>query len=117
MKKSLLLFLASLMVMGASAQLSRHAVRSVQQQPLSTLQSRPQAKMEVMQMREPGTSVVKSQRKAAPPTSISYRRPAGAFNCNLVVKDGSYAGMPFTPIHAVKPFTYYTFNFFIGRWF
>lgn len=110
MKKSLLLFLASVMVMGASAQLSRHAVRSVQQQPLNTLQSRPQAKMEVMQMREPGTSVVKSQRKAAPPTSISYRRPAGAFNCNLVVKDGSYAGMPFTPILAVKPYTYYTFN-------
>ena len=98
------------MVMSASAQLNRHGVRGVQPQPVNTLQSRPQAKVEVMQMREPGTPVVKAQRKATPPTRMYYRRPAGAFYCNTIVEDGINCGMAITSILAVKPYTFYTFK-------
>ena len=61
-------------------------------------------------MREPGTPVVKAQRKATPPTRMYYRRPAGAYNCNVIVEDGCYVGMLYSPILAVKPYTYYTFK-------
>ena len=63
-----------------------------------------------MQMREPGTPVVKASPKAAPPTRMEYRRPAGAFYCNIIVENGIYSGIAITPILAVKPYIDYTFK-------
>ena len=110
MRRSLLLLFAALMALSTNAQLNRHGVRSVRQQPLGTVQSPPQARVEVMQMREPGTPVVKAPHKATPPSYMAYQRPAGAFHSNIVVENGCYAGMLYNPVLAVKPYTYYTFK-------
>jgi len=109
MRNFLFLLFLTFGVLSVSAQSDQHAVRGLQPQPVNMALSRPQVKMETMQMREPGTPVVKTSRKTAPSTSTVFRRPAGAFNCQLVVKDGYSDGILFYPTIAVKPYACYTF--------
>ena len=89
MKKVLLLAAAALMVTSANAQLKRSETTQVPACPQTQL-FKPQAQMKEMQMRTPGTPVVKAPKKAGP-VNIWYRRPAGAFAASVVVEDGAYA--------------------------
>ena len=111
MKKVLLLAAAALMVTSANAQLKRSETTQVPACPQTQL-FKPQAQMKEMQMRTPGTPVVKAPKKAGP-VNIWYRRPAGAFAASVVVEDGAYAGMYFAPFIAVKPYTDYNFKGYV----
>ncbi len=108
MKKILLIAAAALMVTSANAQMKRSETAKVPAKPQMQLM-KPQAKMEVKEMRTPGTPVVQAPKKA-PNIDVWYRRPAGAFAAAVVVEEGAYAGMYYAPYIAVKPYGDYTFN-------
>ena len=108
MKKILLIAAAALMVTSANAQMKRSETTQVPAKPQMQLM-KPQAKMEVKEMRTPGTPVVQAPKKAAN-IDVWYRRPAGAFAAAVVVEEGAYAGMYYAPYIAVKPYSDYTFN-------
>ena len=111
MKKILLFAAAALMVTSANAQLKRSETTHVPARPHVQVM-KPEAKMEVMQMRTPGTPVVKAPKKANN-VECWYRRPAGAFPAGLVVEDGAYSGLLYAPYFAVTPYVDYTFNGFV----
>ena len=115
--KTLILALAVLLPVAASAASSAPVKRSVAAQEKKTLLKqqgipklfKPEAKMEVAQMRLPGTPVVKAPNRDTD-KKVWYQRPAGAFPGNLVVEDGTYSGMFYAPYLLIKPYTDYTFT-------
>ena len=95
------------MMTSAQAQF-RHSMTTVVPSRPEMQVIKPQAKMEVAQMRTPGSPVVKAP-KRADDVKIWYNRPAGAFPGRYIVEDGANAGMlPFTYL-TIKPYTDYTF--------
>ena len=108
MKKILLFAIAALVVTSAHAQLRRSDATVAPTRPQVQV-IKPQAKMEVAQMRTPGIPVVRAP-KRTDDVKIWYNRPAGAFPASFVVENGAYCGYFFAPYFAVTPFTYYTFT-------
>ena len=107
MNRLLLLAAALLVATAANAQIKRSEL--VQTPPRPTMQlGKPEIKMEEMQMRAPGTPVVKAPQRADN-VKVWYRRPAGAFTGSMIVENGVYAGFLFTPLLTVKPYSDYTF--------
>lgn len=105
--RSLLLILATLMVMSAGAQSGKSVAPRLLHQP-SLSRVNPQINVQEMQMRTPGTPVAAPARKTAPLVPF-YRRPAGAFYCPTIAIDGVggyYYGHEFA---LFKPFSKYTF--------
>ena len=111
-KKSLLVVMASLIMMCVNAQVKSDMAVEVPQQSMNMIKARPQVKMQEMQMREPGTAVARAPQHAEGDVNVWYRRPAGAFPASVVVENGVYAGMYYSPYYTVKPYSYYTFNGF-----
>ena len=109
MKKVLLLAAVALMVTSANAQLKRSETTQVPVRPQTQL-IKQQAQMQEMQMRTPGSPVVKKAPKKAGGIDVWYRRPAGAFAASVVVEGGAYAGMYYAPYIAMTPYVDYTFN-------
>lgn len=107
MNRLLLLAAALLIATAANAQIKRSELVQTPQRPNLQL-TKPEAKMEEMQMHTPGTPIVKAP-KQADNVRVWYRRPAGAFTSLIVVEDGCYAGMLYSPYLAVKPYSDYTF--------
>ena len=114
--KTLILALAVLLPVAASAASSapvKHSVAAQENKAILKQQAapkpyKPEAKMEVAQMRLPGMPVVKSPLRDEN-KEVWYQRPAGAFTGNFVVEDGSYSGMFYAPYLLIKPYTDYTF--------
>ena len=109
-KNSFLLILASLMVMSASAQTRSLNAGTVPERSLEFTTVRPQARVQQMQMCEPGTTVAWAPRQADAGADVWYRRPAGAFPANFAIEDGVMLGLFNSPFFSVKPFSDYTFN-------
>ena len=107
MNRLLLLAAAILIATAANAQIKRSELVQTPLRPNLQL-TKPEAKMEEMQMRTPGTPIVKAP-KQADNVRVWYRRPAGAFTSLIVVENGCYAGMLYSPYLAVKPYSDYTF--------
>jgi len=105
----LLLLLAAFTVLGASAQLSQSG-KATPAQAVVLSHVKPAVQVRSAHMREPGSPLVKEPRKALRSHYNSYRRPAGAFSSNFVVRNGVYAGCYLKPRLTVKPYTYYTFK-------
>ena len=106
--RSLLFIFASLMVMSASAQL-KHSDAEVPRLQLPSARYNPQAQVQEMQMRTPGTPVLNAAPGKASNVNVWYRRPAGAFPASLIVEDGVYSGSLQSPYLHIKPFQDYTF--------
>ncbi len=107
MKRFLLLAVAVLIATAANAQIKRSELVQTPQRPNVQL-NKAGVKMEEMQMRVPETTVVNAP-KPADNVRVWYRRPAGAFTGMIVVENGTYAGMVYSPYLAVKPYSDYTF--------
>ena len=107
-KKVLLFAIFSLIMIIGNAQLKRSETTQVPARPQMQL-FKPQTQMKEMQMRTPGTPVVKAPKKSGA-VGVWYRRPAGAFAASVVVEDGAYAGMYYAPYIALTPYVDYTFN-------
>jgi hypothetical protein len=107
MMKNLLLVLASLMVVSAGAQ-SRKTEASRLQPQLSITRTNPKVNIEEMQMRTPGTPVAAPVRDTAPLKPF-YRRPAGAFYCSDVAKNGVFGYGYGHDLVLFKPYAEYTF--------
>ena len=112
MKQSIILLItvAALIAAPLSAQVERSqvAVNPVQPQLRVT---KPEVKMEEMQMRTPGTAPAKAPSRADG-VDVWYNRPAGAFPASVVVEDGVYAGLLYSPYYAITPYVDYVFNGF-----
>lgn len=111
-KFSFLTIVASLMVLSASAQVRNGKAVAVPEQSLELTTARPQAKVQEMKMRVPGTAVARAPRQQEGAVDVWYRRPAGAFPASFAVEDGVMIGSFPSPYFAVKPFSEYTFNGF-----
>ena len=105
-KKSLLVIVASLMVLSAGAQL-KSAVRVASSQPLSATPVRPQVEEMEMQLQTSGDAVHSPNRS---PQAIKpyYIRPAGAYYAHQVAENGCPYSLNRGYIQ-VKPFSDYTF--------
>ena len=108
MKNSLLVLLASLMVLNASAQLKKSDV-VVNRQPLSMSHVMPQAQKQEMQMRAQG------EKPAAGPRSTGvlepyYHRPAGAFHSMVIAENETMVGTLYSGILMMKPYAEYSFH-------
>ena len=110
MKKILLLGAVALMAMTATAQQQRTAeVNQTQRQQV--IRVKPTAPSKEMQMRTPGTPVVKKAPKKAGVLEPVYRRPAGAFpGNNFMEPDGSWGGATYAPYISMKPYATYTYK-------
>ena len=109
MMKSLLVLLASLTMLSASAQLKKSDA-AVPRLPQPMMKSvKPQAQVREMQMRAPGTPALNKAPKRAGDVRVWYRRPAGAYPASVVVEDETYSGFLYAPYLHVKPYTDYTF--------
>ena len=111
MMRSLLIVIAFLSLLSASAQMNNRVDFPVSRQSVT---EKPTAKMREMKMRVPGETV------AAPLRSTGeikpyYRRPAGAFYSSQIAVDGVYTGL-FMPggILLMKPYCDYTFLSYDG---
>lgn len=106
MKKVLLLAAAALMVTTASAQLkaSTHKVAAPARHEV------PAPKLERMDMRTPGTPVVKAPKKIEYHDAY-YNRPAGCYPGSMFMTyDGQADGIAFAPYFFVKPYLDYEWN-------
>ena len=108
MEKVLLFFVAAaLMATSASAQLKVSAPQKVTRPETHAI---PAPKLEVAQMRTPGTPVAKAPKRVEY-HEVYYNRPAGMYPGSLFMEpDGSPSGMAFAPYFATKPFVYYKFK-------
>ena len=112
--RSLFFFITVLLLsMSAGAQSRQSALLNVPAKPQAVIHEQPRAQIQEMQMRAPGTPVVRAPKKTSN-VDLWYRRPAGAFPGVIVVEDGAYAGMFFAPYIWVKPYADYTFLGFAG---
>ncbi len=111
-KRLLLLAFLSMFIIASNAQLKRSETAQAPTRPQTQL-FKPLAQMKEMQMRTPGTPVVKKAPKRTNDVDVWYRRPAGAFAASCVVSDGAYAGMYYAPYIAVRPYVDYTFNGYV----
>ena len=96
------------MVMSASAQ-TRHSDAEAPRLPLPSTRYNPQAQVQEMQMRAPGTPTLNAAPRKASNVRVWYRRPAGAFPASIIVEDGAYSGTLQSPYLHVKPYQDYTF--------
>ena len=112
MKKFLLLGAAVLIAVSASATnpvKRSDAVLSTKNQPVK--QVMPKANKEFMEMRTPGTPVVKAPKKSDY-IDVWYNRPAGAFYVNYISVDGDYGYAYSAPFLFMKPFSSYIWKGF-----
>lgn len=107
MKKILLIAAAALMVTSVNAQMRRSETAQFPAKIQKQL-VKPEAKMEVKEMRTPGT-VAKAPAKAGK-VNVFYNRPDGAFTGSVVIEDGANTGMYYAPYICVKPYCDYTFK-------
>ena len=109
MNKKLLLIavVASLTVLSAGAQL-RKSDAPRPRQHLSLTRANPQIKVQEMQMRTSATPVAAPARGKAPLVPF-YRRPAGAYYCSQIAKDGVGWYTYGHDFALLKPFSDYTF--------
>ena len=106
MKKVLLLAAAALMVVSANAQLKVSAPQKVRHEAREI----PAPKLERMEMRTPGTPVVKAPKKVEYHDAY-YNRPADMYPGSMFMEpDGSSSGIAFAPYFATKPYVEYTWT-------
>ena len=107
--RNLFFFITVLLLsMSVGAQSRQSALLNVPAKPQAVIHEQPRAQIQEMQMRAPGTPVVRAPKKTSN-VDLWYRRPAGAFPGALVVEDGEYAGMYYAPYICLKPYADYTF--------
>ena len=100
-----LALMAMLVVLAADAQISQPMASS--QQPLSLKRVAPRLEVKEMQWRAPGTPVRDSE-SATQALKPFYRRPAGAFYCSMIAKNGVGGYSYNTEFVQLKPFADYT---------
>ena len=108
MKNTLLVLLASLTMLSASAQLKKSDVALPRQQ-LSVSAVKPQAQVQEMQMRVAGespTATIMSENVMNP----YYHRPAGAFYTSQVIVGDFYCSLLYRGSIVLKPYTDYVFH-------
>ena len=100
-----LALMAMLVVLAADAQISQPMASS--QRPLSLKRVAPRLEVKEMQWRAPGTPVRDSE-SAPQVLKPFYRRPAGAFYCSMIAKNGVGGYSYNTEFVQLKPFADYT---------
>ena len=110
MRKSILLFLVSLTVLSASAQLSRSdRVAVATRHDKALTHAKPTVQVQSMQMRTLGEAV-QTPLKASYPGFPYYTRPAGAFYAAFTAENGVYSGSFAQGVMLVKPYNDYTYH-------
>ena len=112
MKKLILIAVAALMLAPANAQFRQSKPPTASMPTL--VSGKPNALMQEMQMRAPGTALEQAPSRATRGAEVYYRRPAGAFPgwCAMERSSNDFMGMYMMSILHIKPYEPYTFNGF-----